>query len=82
MLPLSVANGARIPSRGFGKTACATRRAAASCWSPCARRRRRGVTDEYSKENLTGESTVVLVVMADDSEAELSLVYFPHLNHH
>jgi hypothetical protein len=47
--------------------------------SHCARRRRRGVTNEYSKGNLTGKSDVVLVyIMADDCEEQLLLVSYHH----
>lgn len=55
----------------LGLTACA----AASCRLHCAWHRRRGVKNEYSKENQTGKRIVVLVVIANDSE-ELLLVSY------
>jgi hypothetical protein len=39
-----------------------------------ARSRRRGVTNQYARENLTGKGIVVLVVLADDSEEEKLLL--------
>jgi hypothetical protein len=47
-----------------------------------ARSRRRGVTNQYARENLTGKGIVVLVVLADDSEEELLPVSYLFLNGH
>jgi hypothetical protein len=41
-----------------------------------------GMTNEYSKENLIGESKVILAVMTDDSKEELSLVSYLYLDRH